>query len=219
MIQFIHPWTGIVSGPTSCGKTFFMKTFIDNISLLVDKKIDRIIWYYDEYQPLYDKIKAEFKQGFPDLNDFDGRQSTLIILDDLMRETNSHIVDIFTKGSHHRNLSVFYITQNIFHQARGQRDISLNTHYLVVFKNARDRAQISHLARQVCPENPKFVQEAYSDATKNPHGYILFDFKQTTPEMFRIRSNIFTNEGFPHQYVYIPKKGYKYISSSEYMLN
>ena len=31
----------------------------------------------------------------------------------------------FTKGSHHRNLSIIYIVQNIFHQGKEMRNISL----------------------------------------------------------------------------------------------
>jgi len=45
---------------------------------------------------------------------FDGRQPTLLIIDDLMSETNQLVEDIFTKISHHRNISVIYMTQNVF---------------------------------------------------------------------------------------------------------
>ena len=40
----------------------------------------------------------------------------LIVLDDLMNESkdNQEIMDIFTKKSHHRNISIILITQNIF---------------------------------------------------------------------------------------------------------
>lgn len=128
-----------------------------------------------------------------------------------MRETTSGIVDIFTKGSHHRKVSVFYITQNLFHQGRGQRDISLNANYIIYFKNPRDRAQISHLARQIFPENTKFIREAYSDATTRPHGYLLFDLKQDTSENFRFRTNVLPDE--QPTFVYVPKNGYKYQRS------
>jgi len=69
-------------------------------------------------------------------------------------------MDLFTKGNHHKNLSVIFILQNLFHQGRGQCDISLNTNY-IVFKNPRDRAQIRHLVCQVYPDDPKFLKEAY----------------------------------------------------------
>jgi len=76
----------------------------------------------------------------------------LIILDDLLNDAYSKdVCDLFTKGSHHRKISVFLITQNLFHQGKFCRDFSLNAKYIVVLKNVRDREQFSHLARQVLP--------------------------------------------------------------------
>jgi len=46
--------------------------------------------------------------------------------DDLLNEVYSKdVCDLFTKGSHHRNISVILITQNLFHQGRFSRYISL----------------------------------------------------------------------------------------------
>ena len=50
---------------------------------------------------------------------------------------DNRIVNLFAKGSHHQNLSVIYIVQNLFHQGKGNRSISLNSHYLL-FGNIRD---------------------------------------------------------------------------------
>jgi hypothetical protein len=121
--------------------------FIDNLSAMCDTAFAKIIWYYDEMQPIYDGENVEYIHGLPDMNSFTGVHPILIILDDLMGETGKSVIDIFTKGSHHRNLSVFYISQNLFHQGKGQRDISLNANYLIYFKNPRDKMQINHLAR------------------------------------------------------------------------
>jgi len=75
-------------------------------------------------------------------------------------------MDLFTKGSHHKNLSVILISQNLFHQRCDQRDICISQrNYIVVFKNPHDRVQIRHLAHQVYPDDPKFLEEAYYDAT------------------------------------------------------
>lgn len=182
---------------------------------MCDVDFRKIIWYYDEMQPLYENgAGIEYVQGLPDMSSFTGLHPTLIILDDLMSEAGKSVVDIFTKGSHHRNLSVFYITQNLFHQSKGQRDISLNANYLVYFKNPRDRSQINHLARQIFPENFKYVQEAYADATSRPHGYLLFDLKQNTPEQYRLRTNILPDE--QPAFAYVPKKGYKYNHPNQF---
>ena len=146
------------------------------------------MFYYSEWQDAYkDDFKgAEFIEGLPKAQDYSGdnAKNKLVIIDDLMREaSNGAILDLFTKHSHHKNISIIYITQNLFY--KGQRDISLNAGYLVIFKNPRDRSQIQYLARQVYPEDPKFLQEAYMDSTARPHGYLLLDLRQSTAEEFR----------------------------------
>ena len=82
--------------------------------------------------------------------------------------------------------------------------ISLNAQYIVIFRNLRDRAQIRHLARQVYPENPRFLEEAYWDATSQPYGYLLLDLKQDTPDNCHFRTCIFSEDEY--QYVYVPRK-------------
>jgi hypothetical protein len=85
----------------------------------------------------------------------------LIVLDDLLNEAYSRdMCDLFTKGSHHRNISVILITQNLFHQGRFSRAISLNAKYIVVFKNVRDKNQFAYLARQVYPEDSNGLYES-----------------------------------------------------------
>lgn len=206
-LPFQHPFTAMICGPTSCGKTQFVKKCLKNASRVFDTEFDRTLFYYGEWQPAYAELGSaiEFKEGLPQSNEYsnDPEKTKLIIVDDLMRESSNNVmVDLFTKGSHHKNLSVMFITQNMFHQGSGQRDISLNTNYLILFKNPRDRAQVQHLGRQVCPENPKFLQEVYLDATSQPFGYLLLDLKQTTPENCRYRTNIFPDDAA--QYVYVP---------------
>ena len=60
---------------------------------------------------------------------------------------DKRISDLLKKGSHHRNLSVIYIVENIFHEGRESRNISLNAHYIVLFKSPPDKQQISVLVR------------------------------------------------------------------------
>jgi hypothetical protein len=60
-----------------------------------------------EYQTLYGTVDGvDFHQGLPDLDTFDPREKHLIILDDLMDETDQRVASLFTKKSHHRNISV-----------------------------------------------------------------------------------------------------------------
>lgn len=205
-LEWKHPFSAIVAGPSGSGKSHFVIRFVTNLRHMCDTEFKNIFWHHGAgggVQPLADS-RIQYKTGLPNMDDFDGSDgASLIIIDDMMRESDANVVDLFTKGSHHRNLSVFFITQNLFHQGRGQRDISLNAHYIVCFKNPRDRAQIKHLARQVYPDNPKFLQEAYADATRTPHGYLLLDLKQSTPDDLRVRTCVFPEDS-PYNYVYQP---------------
>ena len=118
----------------------------------------------------------EFNQGIPkdiDESDYlDVSQRNLIVLDDLMAQSgkDKRIADLFTKGSHHRNLSVIYIVQNVFHQGKETRNISLNAHYIVLFKYNINRPQISILARQVNPGRVQEFMKNYEKATSRAMG-------------------------------------------------
>jgi len=131
----------------------------------------------------------------------DGKR-TLLIIDDLMAETDSRITKLFTKGSHHKNTSIVYISQNLFSKNRENRDINLNTHYIVLFKNPRDRAQVAHLGRQIFPDGSKYFMEAFQDATSSPYDYLLIDLTTTTPDNLRLRTHIFPDE---QTFVYIKR--------------
>lgn len=207
-LKWEHPFSAIIAGPSGSGKSFFVVQFIDNLEQMSNVTFKNIYWHYSEWLPqLKSQRNIILKEGLPNIEGLGTSNPNLIIIDDLMRESDGRVVDLFTRGCHHRNVSVFFITQNIFHQGKGQRDISLNAHYIVLFKNPRDKAQIRHLAQQVYPENTKFLQEAYKDATTQPHGYLLLDLKQSTSEELRFRTNIFPSAN--HSIVYIPKVKYK----------
>jgi hypothetical protein len=188
-LELIHPFRMIVAGPSGCGKTVFTNALIKS-HLIDDINFNEIIWCYSEIGSLRDRIPyVTYQEGLPSVEQYDGTRK-LVILDDLMHETNTDIAKLFTKMSHHRNVSVILITQNVFFQSKNSRDISLNNNYLVIFKNPRDKAQVMHLAKQIRPGQTKFFMKSFEDATETPHGYLFIDFKPRTPEIQRLASDI-----------------------------
>jgi len=119
-----------------------------------------------------------------------------------LSDINQVVAYIFTKISHHRNISILHLTQNLFDKNKYARTISLNAHYIVLFKNPRDASQFAMLARQMYPNASKFALEAYRDATERPFGYLFVDLKPDQDERCRLRTNIFPDE---MQYVYVRK--------------
>jgi len=104
------------------------------------------------------------------------------------------VSQFFTKGSHHRNISLILITRNVFHQGPSWRDIFLSSIYIVVFKNPRHKTQIVHLARQVYPENISSFHKTYLEVCKDPHTYLLLDLTQSINDLLRFRTKIFPGE-------------------------
>jgi len=104
---------------------------------------------------------------------------------------STKVSQLFTKGSHHRNISLVLITRNLFHQGPSSRDISLNTKYIVVFKNPRDKTQIVHLARQVYPENISSFNKTHLDVCKDTHSYLFLDFTQSINSLLSFITMIF----------------------------
>ena len=188
-----HPFTCIVSGPSGCGKSSLVKAIIQHEG--IEPKPEKVIWLYAEDQPLYKSMKnVEFIQGIPeDLEELiDPRKHNLLVLDDLMTKCHSdeRLTRLFSVGSHHKNMSIIFIIHNLFHHGKEMRTLSLNSHYIILFKNPRDSLQICTLARQMYPGKSKFLVEAFNDATRQAYGYLLLDLKPTTEDRLRIRTGI-----------------------------
>ena len=85
--------------------------------------------------------------------------------------------------------------QNLFHQGKGNRSITpLNSHYLVLFKNPRDKLQILTLAKQMYPSETAWFIKEYEEAVRRPYGYLFVDLRPTTPERCRLRTNVLPGE-------------------------
>ena len=203
--QFEHPFTCMVAGMTGSGKTVWVQSLLQQAQAVIDQAPERIIWCYSQWQNAYTQLlmtipTIEFVKGIPESleNDsyLDVNKRNLIVIDDQMIEAgkDNRIVNLFTKGSHHRNLSVIYIVQNLFHQGKGNRSISLNSHYLVLFKNPRDKLQILTLAKQMYPSETAWFIKEYEEAVRRPYGYLFVDLRPTTPDRCRLRTNVLPGE-------------------------
>lgn len=199
---FTHPSNIFIVGPTGSGKTRFMEMAL--MQCQFDPMPERLVWVYAEWQPAYARMQdcaANNQLGslrhidfVKDDTDYETMYKTmdpntrnLLVLDDQMTEAKGnadHLANLFVKGSHHRNITVVLMLQNMFE--KGMRTASLNTQYMVLLKNPRDRSQIGKLADQLAPNNRRFLVNAYEDATKMPHSHLILDFRQDTPEVLRM---------------------------------
>ena len=109
------------------GKTVFIKNFLELVDRMNDCQFDRILLYYLMWQETNRGLgeKIEFYEDLLETirdyyyTDYSNnlQRTKLLILDDLLIESSDcdDILNLFMKGSHHGNSSVFITTQNLFH--------------------------------------------------------------------------------------------------------
>jgi DNA polymerase III delta prime subunit len=216
-LRFRNPSTFILAGPSQSGKTTLALNLlrgIDEVFLQPECK-NNIIYFYNQWQHGFESFKTEntvkeWVNKMPSTEDvlektlmYKDFGGSVAIVDDFQQQLSRDTIELFTRVSHHANVVIMLLMQNIFCKNPVFREISLNSTYNFLLKNPRDAAQISNYARQFAPGNTDYIVEAFKDATKQPYSYLLFDNHQLTPDILRVRSNVLPHE-FPMR-IYTPK--------------
>lgn len=211
---FAHPFTCLISGPSQCGKTFFLKVILRRPELYIHPAPQRVIWCYGIHNEAQMSeiaktcpIPVDFTPELPRLSDLTPDIRTLIVIDDQMHTAgrSSEVADFFTKGSHHLNASVFLVLQNFFHHGKRMRDIQTNSNYLLLFNNPRDYSQINYMGRQmIFSQWPGYLREAYKQACSTPYSALLLDLTQDAHPERRIMSGLLPTQQFFY-HVPVPK--------------
>ena len=206
--QFHTPCSILTVGPSGSGKTVFItKLLTENLDLFDHRP--RIIHYcYGSWQRGFETLKkkgVKFSEGVHLKEDLDKwflkGAGGVLVMDDLMTEggQDKTVLDIFTKHSHHRNITVIYLCQDMFPPGKYAKSISRNVHYIIAFKNPRDQLGMRNLLLQVFPQQWKTVQDVY---TSRPFGYLALDLHPASSQ--RVVSHLLKNEGFTRVYSLSP---------------
>jgi hypothetical protein len=212
-IPFATPTSILLAGPTMSGKTTFVSKLLDNASKMFSQPPSKIMYCYISWQPALEKLKGlphvTLHEGLPDrslITEYGLEKGhKVLILDDMMKHivNDVNIQDYVTISSHHNNMTIILLTQNIFAQGQTARTISLNCHYIVLFNNKRDLSQISRLGSQIMPRKGAFFMDSYEKATSEKYGYLLIDFSPHSEKKYQLRTRIFPDEAPTIVYVAI----------------
>jgi len=208
-VRFKTPFNMMVVGPSSSGKTTWVKNLLKLKTQLLSNPPAKTFLFFNMPQAIYGEMKDEGlideiydnRTSFPTydtlqamVHPYKDAGGSLLIFDDMLTNLNVDFERVFLNMSHHENASVVLMSQNMFYKDKVYRTMSLNTHYIILMKNDRDKQQVSILAKQVCPSNSDFVVSSYSKATRHPWSYLVCDFRSDSPPTIRFRSKIFPHE-------------------------
>ena len=110
-----------MSGPGVSGKTLFCIRLLQKfVALCIGREFGGgIIWCYCKKTAVPSRqqmpLNTTYQEGLPEKFAGGGdRKPCLEMLDDLLNDVYSkQVCDLFTRGSHLRNISVIFITQNV----------------------------------------------------------------------------------------------------------
>ena len=129
--------------------------------------------------------------------------ATMIIADDATEDVGPDMLNIVNIAVHHRHLVFIVLMHALFSSNRYLSQVNQSMQYVSVFKFVRNRRQVHTFGGQIDVAEGKFSRygnrfaRIYMDATKRGYGYLTIDFTQTTPDQYRMRSNILFENNRP----------------------
>ncbi len=202
-----------IYGPSFAGKSSFVARLISKANCIYERPISRIVYFYRVWDPnLFPKLErehdVEFIQG-PLTCDWvneniapppaDGGQKTsveLVVSDD-WDDISVKETPIWTAMIHHLQFCVVLLLHEMFSKNPAYRIISLNSTYIMVMRYIRDCSVAQCLGKQFDAYNPRRYHAIYKAATAQPYSYLFHDLHQSTPDKYRLRSNILCENGEP----------------------
>ena len=205
---FKTPTSLMIAGPSGCGKTVFTTRLLLESPDLFKTPLNCIRYCYGSWQHGFELLKkhgVKFHEGVPDSNLLPKwfPEGGILVLDDLMNEggNDKNVLDLFTKHSHHQNIIVIYLCQDLFPAGKFAKTISRNAHYVVAFKNPRDQLGLKNLIQQAFPTQFREVMEAFRKVTnERQFAYMLLDLHPASRDDQRILSHVLEDEGFMRCY-------------------
>ena len=174
--KFICPFNAIVCGSSQSGKTHWTRQLLNNLQLF-DTPVAQVLWCHGITTTTMPENGVTKIAGLPDLNQLeqlamDGKHR-LLVLDDVLMETienKQYLPKLFTKYSHHLNMSVIVLTQSLFDVGRICR---ISAHYTVLFRNLSDQLNVSIYGRQVFSKELPYFMASFNDATARQYGWLM----------------------------------------------
>ena len=190
MIGFIHPSNFFVVGPSGSGKTTFVLNAIKK--KMLKPFPDKIYYLFN--------IEQDFMKDYPEIEFIKGldlkiiekdenKLNKLLVIDDLMLESNKELAEQFLYKTRHQNCSTMFLAHTLFMNKDVHRLISNNSHYFIIFGNRRQLSNVRTLGNQLGMRDR--VLEGYKYACSKPFSFIVVTCHPRVPDFLSVTSDIF----------------------------
>jgi hypothetical protein len=203
--RFRHPCCILVNGSSGAGKsTLTVELLLRGVkAFTVQFKI--IVFVYSHFQELYTELKekSDAKLVFIPIEDLNlesllttyTHTAACIVFDDsiLSIVDDNKFLELTTKDSHHRGITIFILSQTIFIKSKYSRAIALNCQYRILLNNCGDRLSLETLSRQLYPTFKHLFSNIFHSMRDTPRGYLLIDCHPETVPALALRTNLLSD--------------------------
>jgi molybdopterin-guanine dinucleotide biosynthesis protein len=191
----------LIAASSKSGKTALVKDILINHYFMFDKPLSEIIWAFhpgSKNDSLFNELKAcltvpiTFVEGFPEesiktatlFQNTSGDETKCLVLDDIVVTAlkRPSFIDLFTVLSHHQNINIIAVLQNLHADTSSQRQIMNNVirnlSYLVLFPDRRQINACKQIARTYFPGEEDKLTLPFKRLidSKVKYNYMLVDF-------------------------------------------
>ena len=196
------PFSMLVAASSNSGKTHLVRDLILNHYRMFEKPITEVVWLY--HKRAYDEdlvkqlteelnVPIRFIEGFPakaisegTLFESNNSAAKLLVLDDIvvaaLRSHRDLFTELFTVMSHHNNICIIGILQNLHADTAGQRQIMnniiRNLSYVVLFPDRRNLSALKQIARTYFNGEEQKLIAPFKELieSKQKYLYMVIDF-------------------------------------------
>lgn len=232
--KLISPFACFVAGMTGSGKSVSVCSWLRHSEKVFRTKFRKIYYFFGStHQTIFNDKSLKHVHFSGDLNLLKKiiqkkheQPGILVVLDDLMNLSGSEevIQNLYTKGSHHFNISVINIIQNIFFQSKNFVTLKENTQYIFLKQHLNEN-KLKLLAYTIGVETAELMEAYRESINKNRYQGILIDnhIASNIRKVSQIRDKLTSEPG-----LYITNKNFEYymkknvlikINENNYYLN
>lgn len=202
-MELSTPFAMLVAASSKSGKTHLVRDVLLNHVFMFEQPLTEILWIYHKGSrddALFESLKnslripISFMDEFPKddasfsdrmlFNNTDTSKLKCLVLDDVVHDAlkSQNFLELFTILSHHQNIAVIAILQNLqTHTSSNQQvmnNIIRNVTYIVMFPDRRQMNACKQVARGYYPgEEDKLVKPfKHLVESKSKYTYMLIDF-------------------------------------------
>ena len=111
-----------ISGPSRCGKTFFVADLLQNINTFAKQPPSQVVYIYKVWQSKFDEMRnivhifmQDDKNIVDKIKEYATGVPMLVVFDDMINSASlGDLAPLFTVDARHMNMSLVFLTQRMF---------------------------------------------------------------------------------------------------------